>query len=75
MELSRRLGLTRRLREVARLICMGCSNAQIGRTLGVDRGTVTMHTGRLFTTLRIRTRVGVPVRVFEEFLNLMRKKE
>jgi len=58
-----RLRLSKRQRQAARLICLGCSNTTISRELGIKRDTVRMHNRELFQKLGVRQRMGVLVRM------------
>jgi len=55
--------LSKRQKEIARLICLGCSNTTIGKELGLRLDTIRMHNRELFKKLGIRQRMGVPVRL------------
>jgi len=59
--LTERFRLSRRQKEIARLICLGYSNTAIARELGLKNDTVRMHNRELFKKLAIRQRMGVPV--------------
>lgn len=59
--LAGRFRLSRRQKEVARLICLGFSNTGIARELGLKHDTIRMHNRELFKKLAIRQRMGVPV--------------
>lgn len=59
--LAAKFRLSRRQREVARLICLGYSNTAIAKELGIEHDTVRMHNRELFKKLGIRQRMGVPV--------------
>jgi len=61
--LAERFRLSRRQREIARLICLGYSNTGIAQELGLKHDTVRMHNRELFKKLAIRQRMGVPVRL------------
>jgi len=58
-----RLRLSKRQRQAARLICLGCSNTTISRELGIKRDTVRMHNRELFQKLGVRQRMGVLIRM------------
>lgn len=62
-QIGKKLGLTERQLEVARLICCGRTNAEIARNLEISERTVRLHTDRLFKRLGVRSRVGVVVRL------------
>ena len=62
-ELGARLRLPRRQRQIARLVCRGCSNRQMARHLGIAPDTVRMHLKALFERLEVHERVGVAVRL------------
>ncbi len=55
--------LTPRQREVARLVCLGLTNDQIAAKLAIAPHTVRMHKQALFERLKIKDRMGVPVRL------------
>jgi DNA-binding NarL/FixJ family response regulator len=48
--------LTRRERDVARLVATGCRNRDIGAALGIAEGTVKMHLHNVYTKLGLETR-------------------
>jgi two-component system nitrate/nitrite response regulator NarL len=48
--------LTRRERDVARLVATGCRNRDIGAALGISEGTVKMHLHNVYTKLGLETR-------------------
>ncbi len=60
---AQRLGLTRRERDVAKLICRGKTKDGISGALGISPNTVRMHCRNLFDKLGVHDRVGVVVRV------------
>lgn len=53
---SKRLGLTRRQRDVLTLLSKGCSNREIGQKLGVTEGTVKIHVAAIFKVLNVTNR-------------------
>ena len=57
------LGISERQLHVARWICRGCTNHEIAARLGVSLDTVRMHTKSLYKKLKVRARLGVPVRL------------
>jgi DNA-binding NarL/FixJ family response regulator len=57
--LARRLGLTRRQSQVARLICRGWADKQIARRLGIAPDSVRLHVKALFGRLGVRSRMGL----------------
>lgn len=59
--LAERFRLSKRQKEIARLICLGLSNTGIARELGLKHDTIRMHNRELFKKLAIRQRMGVPV--------------
>jgi len=61
--LGKRFRLSKRQKEIARLICLGYSNTAIGKELGLRPDTVRMHNRELFKKLAIHQRIGVPVRL------------
>jgi DNA-binding NarL/FixJ family response regulator len=48
--------LTRRERDVSRLVATGCRNRDIGATLGISEGTVKMHLHNVYSKLGLETR-------------------
>jgi two-component system response regulator NreC len=60
--------LTDREREVARLLALGHTNAEIAEILGVSRRTVDSHRARLLDRLGVRTRAELVRRATEEGL-------
>lgn len=61
--LARHFGLSAGERNVARLICRGCSDREVAETMHVSAETVETHVSQLFQKLEIETRVGIPVRL------------
>jgi len=61
--LGRRFRLSKRQKEIARLICLGYSNTAIGKLLGLRPDTVRMHNRELFKKLAVHQRIGVPIRL------------
>jgi len=59
--LAERFRLSKRQKEISRLICLGYSNTGIARELGLKHDTVRMHNRELFKKLAIRQRMGVPI--------------
>ena len=57
------LRIPERQLHVARWICRGCTNYEIAARLGVSLDTVRMHTKSLYKKLKVRARLGVPVRL------------
>ena len=53
---SRKLGITRREREILELIAMGLSNREIAEKLFVSENTVKTHSSRLFDKLSAKRR-------------------
>ena len=62
-KLARRLNLSPRQLQVARLICLGLSNAAIAKASGLAKPTVEMHIRILFKKLAVTSRLGVPVKL------------
>ena len=67
-----RFGLSERQRDIARLICRGHTNNEISRRLGISFDTARMHTRVLYSKLKVRCRVGVPVRLVLAVAELVR---
>ncbi len=65
--LAKQLGLTPRQRQIARLICLGQTNDEMAVKLELAPHTVRMHKQALYRRLRIRDRIGVPIRVVIAF--------
>ncbi len=61
--LRHELKIPERQLHVARWICRGCTNYEIAAHLGVSLDTVRMHTKSLYKKLKVRARLGVPVRL------------
>lgn len=57
--------LTKREKEVLRLIAKGNSNKMIGRKLGITEGTVKVHVKNLLNSLQLRSRVEAAVWALE----------
>ena len=53
--------LTRRERDVLQLLVDGCTNAEIGRRLGIREQTVKDHVSVLFEKFKVRSRVALAV--------------
>ena len=50
-------GLTRRQRQIAIQVSKGLTNPEIARNLGISQFTVATHLQRIFTKLKIHSRV------------------
>jgi len=61
--LAKRFQLSKRQKEIARLICLGYSNTAIARELGLRPDTVRMHNRELFKKLAVHQRIGVPIQL------------
>lgn len=61
--LASNAGLTPRQVQVARLLCLGFSTAEIAGALVLSTSTVRLHIRALFERLDVRDRIGVPVRL------------
>ncbi|MEK6799530.1 MAG: LuxR C-terminal-related transcriptional regulator [Planctomycetota bacterium] len=59
--LTKKLRLSPRQAEIARLICLGFPNNRIPSLLQLHDSTVRIHRRALYRKLGIRDRVGVPV--------------
>ena len=62
-QLAEHLSLSRRQQQIARLVCRGCSDRQVGNSLGISENTVHTHLRLLFKRLEVHDRVGVVVRL------------
>ena len=58
--------LTRRQRELLRLVADGYTNAQIGRRLGLAEGTVRKHLENIFARLHVSSRTAAVIQAFPE---------
>jgi DNA-binding CsgD family transcriptional regulator len=58
--------LTRRQRELLRLVAVGYTNAQVGRRLGVSEGTVRRHLENIYTRLQVSSRTAAVARAFPD---------
>ncbi|HKP63285.1 MAG TPA: LuxR C-terminal-related transcriptional regulator [Polyangiales bacterium] len=54
-----RYGLSRRETEVAELLCVGYTNAEIARALELSLATVKTHVLHIYAKCRVRTRAGL----------------
>ena len=54
-----RYHLSRRETEVAELLCVGATNAEIARALGLSLATVRTHVLHIYAKCRVRTRAGL----------------
>ncbi len=62
-DLAEHFELTPRQEQVARMLCRGLNNKEIGSTLDITRDAVNMHVRKLLQKLRVSHRVGVVVRL------------
>jgi DNA-binding CsgD family transcriptional regulator len=58
--------LTRRQRELLRLVADGYTNAQIARRLGLSEGTVRKHLENIFARLQVSNRAAAVVKAFPD---------
>jgi len=70
LTLARRLHLSPRERQLVRAVFDEETEQAIALTLGISVRTVHTHFERLYHKLGVKTRVGLVVRVFQEFLVL-----
>jgi len=61
--LTKRLDLSPRQAEIARLICLGYRNNEVPALLRLHDATIRVHRRVLYRKLGIRDRVGVPVKL------------
>src|SRR4249920_1275234 len=58
--------LTRRQRELLRLVAAGHTNAQIARRLGLSEATVRKHLENIYSRLQVSSRTAAVTRAFPE---------
>jgi DNA-binding CsgD family transcriptional regulator len=58
--------LTRRQRELLRLVADGYTNAQIGRRLGISEGTVRKHLENIFARLQVSSRAAAVIKALQD---------
>jgi len=66
--------LSPRHAEIARLMCRGLRKEAVAHALGLAPSTVRMHTIELFKRLKVRDRIGIPVRLVVADRELRRGK-
>ena len=69
-EIARSLGLSARETQIARAVFDDLVEDTIASRLGISRHTVHNHLRRMFGKLRVRTRVGLVLRVLEALFAL-----
>jgi DNA-binding NarL/FixJ family response regulator len=52
-------GLTKRERQIVKLVCAGLANKEVGRQLDLSTGTVGVHLHNIFSKLAIKTRTAL----------------
>jgi DNA-binding CsgD family transcriptional regulator len=57
--------ITPREAQVARLVCEGLNNNQIGRKMGIKYNTVRAHLGNIFRKVEVRGKSGLILRFIE----------
>ena len=57
--------LTPRETEVAKLVCDGMNNKQIGKKLRIEYNTVRAHLGNIFRKVGIKGKAGIILEFFE----------
>ena len=62
------LKITEREQQVLRLLVAGRPNREIGRTLGIDEGTVKAHVGRLMRKVGVENRIALTMLAVEKKL-------
>jgi DNA-binding NarL/FixJ family response regulator len=60
--------ITEREQQVLRLLVAGRPNREIGKTLGIDEGTVKAHVGRLMRKVGVENRIALTMRAVEKKL-------
>lgn len=58
--------LTRRQRELLRLVADGYTNARIGRRIGLSEGTVREHLENIFARLQVSSRTAAVIKAFQD---------
>jgi DNA-binding CsgD family transcriptional regulator len=58
--------LTLRQRELMHLVAEGCTNAQVGRRLGVSEGTVRRHLENIYARLQVSSRTAAVLQAFPD---------
>jgi ATP/maltotriose-dependent transcriptional regulator MalT len=66
---SARVGLTRREKQVAGLLCQGFSNAEIAKALWIEESTAKVHVQHILRKLHARSRTEAAIRIAEEGLS------
>jgi DNA-binding NarL/FixJ family response regulator len=66
---ERNAGLSPRERDVLRLVAEGCSNKEIGATLGICENTVKKHLSSLFEKLEVGNRTQLAIRAADRWLS------
>ena len=60
--------LTRRQKDLLRLLAAGHTNAQIARRLGISEGTVRTHLENIYEKLEVSSRTAAVTRVFPDWV-------
>ncbi|MEI8376073.1 MAG: helix-turn-helix transcriptional regulator [Planctomycetota bacterium] len=68
LRIASRLALSHREVEIVRIVFEDENERAIAAELGISPNTVHTHLKRLYTKLGVKTRVGLVLRVFREFL-------
>lgn len=68
-ELATTMGLSRREREIARLILGGLTEGVIAERLGISRHTVHSHIHRIFVKTGVRSQTALAGRLFAAYCN------
>lgn len=59
------LALSKREREVARLVALGLSNRQVAQTLGLKESTIKANLSMVYAKLRVHNRVALTLTLQE----------
>lgn len=64
--LQKRYHMTPRELQVARFVCHGFSNEEIGKDLKIRRGTVKTHLRNIYRRVRVKSKIALLLRFIED---------